>query len=742
MTKRQKRLHRLPPEEIPSKLPPAEESPKAQESVPAEPAPDAEETSDAGASSGMEFYFPPLKNDGGEGFTPLPQRDAPREPIQLPGPGAPKRRKRPNRPVITRPDVSELGQRFENMAYRAAPTFDFFLFSLIAGLILGVGYLFDAPAVLLVGLIIIPVLAPWVGAVLATVTGESAFFRQTIGGFTTALVMVFITGLLAGFISRILGTLSATQALLHAQLSIFDLLLVGGGTVALTIAFVQAEEKPLFLTSLLVAYEIYLPVSAIGFGLGSGVENIWPQALVVLAAHLAVSAVLALLVFYYMGFRPLDVTGYLMPGAIALGSLAVVAFALAWGGSVRIFQPVGTPVGPKTTPATLVLQPTFTSSPQPTPTETKLVLTPTITETSGPTAIPTPVYGRVGKRGAYLMDEPGGTAITTLDQGYLVEFLPDSPSSLEGTTWVRVKVKTTTRDMVGWVRLDFVVTATPGPADAVTATTTPTITMTATIGPTETQTATMTPTVTYEPTGSYSVVNISKFEAALNVRTAAGIANPLAGTLPYTATDIARLGPPEIVGSAEWWQIVKTGGATGWVNASYLTEYIPSATFCGDSAVKTLLTDLGTAIKETNGTALAALVSPKHGLDIRLVSNNTPVNYPTTDAATVFTSNAVQNWGPALGSDATKVSGTFADVMQPKLLEVYQSNYESTCNTAGKIVSPANISWPSAYATVNYYTLYKPASGETDKWRAFMVGVEYIEGKPYVFALVNFEPAP
>lgn len=733
MTKRQKRIYRLPPEEIPSKLPPAEESPKAQEPAPAEPASDAGDApADAGASSGMEFYFPPLKSDGDEGFTPLP----PREPIQLPGPGAPRRRKRPSRPVITRPDVSELGQRFENMAYRAAPTFDFFLFSLVAGLILAVGYLFDAPAVLLVGLVFVPVLTPWVGAVLATVTGESAFFRQTLGGFSTALVIVFITGLLAGFISRIFGLLTATQALLHAQLSVFDLLLVGGGTVALTIAFVQAEEKPLFLTSLLVAYEIYLPISAIGFGLGSGVENIWPQAMVVLVAHLAISAVLALAVFYYMGFRPLDITGYLMPGAIALGGLAIVVFALGWGGSVRIFQPIGTPVNPKNTPATLVVQPSLTPSPQPTHTPTELVLTPTITETSGPTAIPTPIYGRVGKRGAYLMDEPGGTAITTLDQGYLVEFLPDSPSNLEGTTWVRVKVKTTTRDMVGWVRLDFVVTATPGPADAVTATTTPTITMTATTGPTAT------PTVTYEPTGSYSVVNISKFEAALNVRTAAGINNPLSGTFPYTTTEIARLGPPEIVGSAEWWQVVKTGGVTGWVNASYLTEYVPSATFCSDSKVKTLLTDLGTAIKETNGAALTALVSPKHGLDFRLVSNNTPVNYPASDAATVFTSNAVQNWGAALGSDAVKVNGTFADVMQPKLLEVFKSSYELSCNTAGKIVSPANISWPSAYSTVNFYTLYKPAADEKDKWRAFMVGIEYIEGKPYVFALVNFEPAP
>jgi hypothetical protein len=238
------------------------------------------------------------------------------------------------------------------------------------------------------------------------------------------------------------------------------------------------------------------------------------------------------------------------------------------------------------------------------------------------------------------------------------------------------------------------------------------------------------------------VVNISKFEAALNVRTAAGITNPLAGSLAYTSTEIARLGPPEIVGSAEWWQIVKTGGVTGWVNAAYLTEYIPSTTFCADNRGKTILTDLAAALKNTDGAALSALVSPKHGLDIRQVSNNVPVNYPQTDAVSVFTSTAVQNWGPVLGSDPTKINGTFADVMQPKLLEVFQSSYELSCNELGKIIAPANLGWPSAYATINYYSVYKPATDENDEWRGFLVGIEYIEGKPYLFSLVYFEPAP
>ena len=742
MTSRRKRNNRLPTEAIPSDPPekanppavPPEEVEGANESASRE-----QEPQEQSAPDEPEFYFPPLKGEGMGGFTLLTERTKNREPIQLPGTGAPRRRKRPNRPIINRPDVSELGQRFESMAYRAAPTFDFFLFSLIAGSILALGYWFDAPAVLLLGILLAPVLTPWVGAMLAAIIGEMAFLKQTIGGFLTSLFIIFITGLLAGLLSRILP-MPATQAILHSQLLLFDLLLVAGGTAALTIAFVQSEEKPL-LTSIMVAYEIYLPASAAGFGLGSGVENVWPQALMVLLVHLAISITVALIVFYYMGFRPLETSGYLLLGSMAVVSIAVVFAIFVWGNNPRGAQVFGTPVG--SGPTLTARPPTLTPIPSATPSPTDIPLTATITMTSGPSPIPTPVYGHISKRGAYLEDEPGGTALTTLDNGYLVEFLPDSPAILEGTTWVRVKAKTTTnRDIVGWVRLDLIITNTPGvPAttrtNAPTATASPTKTETPTVGPSPT------PTATYVATGSYSVVNISKFDAALNVRTAAGITNPLAGTFIYTMTDIGKLGPPVTIAGAEWWQVRKEGGVTGWVNSAYLTEYIPSATFCADERVKTLLTDLGTAFKNKDGAALSKLVSPKHGLDIRLVSNNTPVNYALADVSSIFTSNAIQNWGPAPGSDAVKVSGSFIDIIQPKLLEVFNSSYQLSCNDTSKLTKTTPQLWPSSYATINFYSLYKPStSSDKPDWRDFLVGIEYVDGQPYLFALVHFEPFP
>jgi hypothetical protein len=66
-----------------------------------------------------------------------------------------------------------------------------------------------------------------------------------------------------------------------------------------------------------------------------------------------------------------------------------------------------------------------------------------------------------GENGATVRTEPGGTGITTVQNGYLVEFLPVDPIVLQGETWVKVLIRTPTRDIEGWVLLRLIVTATP-----------------------------------------------------------------------------------------------------------------------------------------------------------------------------------------------------------------------------------------------------------------------------------------
>lgn len=404
----------------------------------------AEAESDFSALQGAEAELDPMSARLSEG-----------EPIHLPGS---RRRRRQNR-LITRPDVSELSGRLESMARRAAPTFDFFFFSLLAGAVLGLGYMLDAPAILLFGILIAPLLAPWVGVALAAATGEIGFLGQTLGGFLTALSLVFLTGVLAGLAIRLWMPITTDQALQHARFWIPDLLLMAVGTVVLTLAFIQSEEKPL-LASLMVAYEIFLPVSAAGFGLGSGVQDLWLQGLVVLLVHLAISMILALIVFYYMGFRPLEVSGYALPGLVVIVLAVVAGYGAIMLDNVRGNR---APVAPPLLTPALSAQATFTPQPTVPPTPTRILITPTPGVTPSPTLLPTPVYGRIHSAGdgAVIRTDPSGSPITTVQNDYLVEILPDPSVIQNGATWVRVKVKTSSRDIIGWVQLSLIVTATP-----------------------------------------------------------------------------------------------------------------------------------------------------------------------------------------------------------------------------------------------------------------------------------------
>ncbi|RPH57548.1 MAG: SH3 domain-containing protein [Chloroflexi bacterium] len=226
----------------------------------------------------------------------------------------------------------------------------------------------------------------------------------------------------------------------------------------------------------------------------------------------------------------------------------------------------------------------------------------------------------------------------------------------------------------------------------------------------------------------------------LNVRSGPGVSYPIVAGLASNAHDVMRTGRATTVGSAIWWEVQKPGGGTGWSHSSYLTEYVAPSAFCANTSVNALLTSLGTAIKNADGAAFAALVNEKHGVDVRLVSRNKPVNFNKTAAAGIFTSTASYSWGAAEGS-GLETTGAFKDVMQPKLLEVFNAATTPACNDTSK-TGTVSQPWPPEYSPFNFYSIHKPAASGSLDWRTFLVGVEFVEGKPYVVSLVHFQWAP
>ncbi|OQX64406.1 MAG: hypothetical protein B5M51_03920 [Anaerolinea sp. 4484_236] len=167
----------------------------------------------------------------------------------------------------------------------------------------------------------------------------------------------------------------------------------------------------------------------------------------------------------------------------------------------------------------------------------------------------------------------------------------------------------------------------------------------------------------------------------LNIRAAAGTENRVVGTFPATAANVFRTGPTTRVGEDVWAEVNLPGGGTGWVNARYLTEYVPAATFCADSHIQLLLDELEVALQTADGDLFASLVSQAHGLDLRYWRHGTLANYTPAEAAWAFKSDYIVNWGNEPGSGFEKI-GTFSEIPLPKLLEVFTANYELHCNVS------------------------------------------------------------
>ncbi len=246
------------------------------------------------------------------------------------------------------------------------------------------------------------------------------------------------------------------------------------------------------------------------------------------------------------------------------------------------------------------------------------------------------------------------------------------------------------------------------------------------------------------PTGPYGVILVEPGDV-LNVRTGAGAGYAISGSFPATATNVMRTGPSSTSSGDLWVQVQNPGGGFGWVNANFLTEYLPSATFCADGRVNTLLTNFGNALNTSNGEALASLVSPAHGMAVRLWRYSDPIIFDREHAVWVFESTYEHNWGAAPGSGLDTI-GSFHLVVLPELLDVFNApppGYVLSCNTPQTGGVSYDTSWPAIYTNVNFYSLYKPGPvGDELSWRTLLIGVEYVQGQPYVFSVTQMDWEP
>jgi hypothetical protein len=409
----------------------------------------------------------------------LDESSLPPEPVIPPR----ARRRRRGQLVVPR-DAEGRAELLHSLAHRAYPSYELFVFALLCGAILGLGYFFDSQAVLIFGILLAPLLTPWIGLLLSALTGSIRFFFETLAALLISSALIFLSGLIAGFAVRAVLPRTLNEAFLHSHLWWLDLVVLAIAAVILTISFVRSEGKP-YLPSIMMAYELFLPLSAGGFGLGSGVAGIWPNGVMVFLVHFAWASLFGLLTLIALRFLPTSLNGFVL-SAGSLLIFVVVLVLLMTGGNLKFpsllpsLAPTSIPTSaPPTSTLTLPIVSTATSSPEaltaasPTPvietsTAVSLSDTPTITPvpltlqvTLPPADTPTitltiestPVYARVNAsqgNGANLRKDPNGKFIIELDNGTIVAILPDT-QDVNGVVWAHVIANRSNQRYDGWI---------------------------------------------------------------------------------------------------------------------------------------------------------------------------------------------------------------------------------------------------------------------------------------------------
>ncbi len=418
------------------------------------------------------------------------------------------RRRRATRRQMIPEDLEGQNALIAGLAKRAYPSVELFIFSLLCGAILGLGFLLDSQAVLLLGILLSPLMTPWIGFLLSIITGNLRFLGQMLMALLVSALLVFIGGLITGLASRFFDPMTWDNVFTHASLWYPVLVVLAFGAVTLVASFVRSEARP-YLPSIIIAFGFFLPVNAAGFGLGAGLPEVWPNGLFVFAAHFTLATLCGLLTLFVLKLRPTTAGLYT---SIAAGLISVVILynfillktnAPLPDGPSTSFTPTNQPTplrsptrGNAVTSTSIILPPTTSTPNSVNFTETVAVAltqvaqtrsVPTSTSTPGsPTPVPLtlaitlpasqtptitltieiqPISGRISASeggGANLRQTPNGKFILPIDNGSIVEVYPDF-KQVNGVTWIRVIYTRDGQRIEGWILESTVTYATPEP---------------------------------------------------------------------------------------------------------------------------------------------------------------------------------------------------------------------------------------------------------------------------------------
>lgn len=175
------------------------------------------------------------------------------------------------------------------------------------------------------------------------------------------------------------------------------------------------------------------------------------------------------------------------------------------------------------------------------------------------------------------------------------------------------------------------------------------------------------------------------------------------------------------------------------VATSIPTSLAPSVSlpFCDDPHMRELISSFSKAIATKDGALLSSLVSPSKGMDVRFYRDGKVINYDTEHAKFVFETTFQANWGLSFGSGEATL-GSFQQIILPSLQKVFTSNAVLVCDQIKVGGATYQALWP--YEGMNYYSVHFPGTdvnGGLD-WETWAMGMDNVNGKPFIAALMHF----
>ena len=117
------------------------------------------------------------------------------------------------------------------------------------------------------------------------------------------------------------------------------------------------------------------------------------------------------------------------------------------------------------------------------------------------------------------------------------------------------------------------------------------------------------------------------------------------------------------------------------------------------------------------------------------------MNYDSVHAKFLFNSTFPVVWGIAPGS-GLETKGSFHELFIPALLDVFNKNYTLTCDQIQVGGTTYQALWP--YSGVNFYSVFYPGSQDNGSldWHTWLLGMDYINGNPHLYAIMQFKREP